>query len=195
MTKPRRIDADDPEVRSLTSRAWTDTTNRYAPEVTIICRSCGTVLGAMDTTKFGPLFLSWWDVEPHSEAELNGRPLKKREYERVLEQAGWRVESVSGNPDRLERHGAAALLTLPPTMAEDCPDLMVRCEKHGDAILDRNEALSRLRTRPPRKKWKVTPSFPLQAYREPTPDPGLLSGPPIRSSITRRWSKGSTPTT
>ena len=96
--------------------------------------------------------------------------------------------SISGEPDRgYERHGTIALLELPLGTVQEYPALMVRCLKHGDAILARTEVLSALRSR--RRQLRAEVSFPLTAYDvgEPPAD-GHAANRVVNSSVTRRFS-------
>jgi hypothetical protein len=73
---------------------------------------------------------------------VNGRTLSLKEASRWVDEHEELQES-SGKPLRAPiRHGVRALLT--PGLA-DYPDLLVRCPKHGDQVLERDEVLSWIR--------------------------------------------------
>jgi hypothetical protein len=119
----------------------------------------------------------------------DGRDLKGRERRRWLAENYETIEE-SGEPiDAPLRHGVTALLALPRELAQDYPDLLMRCDNgHGDYVADRVETIALLRHVVAGGK---PASFPIAmnpgelAY----PPPSDLPGPSDRATrrITRRY--------
>lgn len=172
---PLRLEADDPGVLARTGLALLDAAEIPDPPLRLICRRCGALLARAGDTPHGPLFMSWWKARPgigyvivHGGQELKPREAKRwrDEHEKLLDSGGQPMQVPV-------RHGVCALLAPPADMAQDFPDLLVRCEKHGDATLDRHEVLRWLRqaAREPMKR-KVGVTKPFSDYRPPRPMPG-----------------------
>jgi hypothetical protein len=149
-----RLEADDPQVRALTVKAFADSAGRK-PSLAIRCAKCGALLAHAGWTKFGPLFTSSWTVESK---KLTGETRQVDRMSTLIEQ--------SGAPIGEEQHGVIALLAPPPALSQDHPDLLVRCSNHGDAVLDRQHVLTWLRDKSIKK---VSVKFPLVIYRDPDP--------------------------
>lgn len=184
MNTPLRINAEDVDVWRRTCAAFLDCQGKKEA-LTVKCRRCGRLLGAAGSTDYGPLFTSWWTVDlPLSfETYVDGRKLSRGEALRHRDRDS-PVTERSGPPIRDEgNEGVVALLELPPEMAQEYPDLMVRCADHGDAVLARVEVLNALGGPP----LRVKPRLPRLAYVAPEqvePLPG--GGKPVQSSETRR---------
>jgi hypothetical protein len=155
-----RLDAVDDEVFDLTMRA-VRTIEGTVPRVSLRCRSGGCVLGAIGATDHGPLLTSSWEVEttPPFKINANGTDLGRAQSIKRWRATG--TVTVSGTPDTYtDRHGTIALLTLPPELPQEFPDLLVRC-KHGDAVVGRSEALAWYQSK---KLVKIEVSMPLETY-------------------------------
>lgn len=143
-----RLQAEDPDVLARTEEALKLSTAISKPALEIRCQACGSSLaGVADIPGFGPLFVSSWenviDVGPHvvdkDGGELSARArAKKRKKD-------WTLVSSSGPPmtGAYEPHGVIALIG---SDSADCPDLLVRCRTHHDAVLDRIEVIKWLRS-------------------------------------------------
>jgi hypothetical protein len=161
-----RLEADDAAVISLTWRA-VDESPHAKRALDVRCASCGAPVAAAARTPIGVLFVSWWDVDVAPDFQIESADRKSRRARRDLEMALPRVE----RPDAAElhpttQHGVTALLTLPPELPDDYPDLLVRCEEHGDGVLDRDQVVSQVPRRGHRR-WKVPLRLPHLAYDDP----------------------------
>ncbi len=167
-----KLNPEGRDVWRLTWDALLDSNSRKH-SLTVKCRErgCGNTLARAGTTKYGPLFVSWWTVElplGYGETYVDGRKLSRREELRFRELFLPIVKS-SGAPIPDGRvDGTIALLALPPEMRQEYPALMVRCPDHGDATLERLDILDDLRSR--RALRKVDPSYPLLDYVLPRHD-------------------------
>jgi hypothetical protein len=159
-----RLEADDPEVLRLTALALQDSNSPdLDPPLRIVCngyggKPCGVTLARAGDTNHGPLFTSSWKVTPDPGHVIvhNGRQLKPWEARDWIEEHEELVYR-EGRPLRDDiRHGVRALLK--PGL-RDYPNLLVVCEKHGDAVLDREKVVSWLReaVNTPRKLRKPVP--------------------------------------
>jgi len=157
-----RLEALDPAVWALTLEAVAASKHDDRC-LRVVCRECGRALAWAGVTKKGPLFTSSWvtEIEHDEDMVLDARRLRPGERRLALEAAGAEIEAEGPSMDQ-GRDGVVALLALPVGMAPDYPDLLVRCDEHGDAVLDRAETLDRVRGA--RSAWKVTPSLPKREY-------------------------------
>ena len=175
MSELLRLEADDPAVLDRTGAALEISVGITRPPVKFVCGRCGHLLARLgDIPGYGPLFVSWWDVEPEPpHIVVNGRRLRGREAVRHRD-ATMPVVYREGEPLSTPlRHGVTALLALPAGMRQDYPDLLVRCVAHGDAVLDRVEVIARLRAATPNRVETVrVPVGPPRGYREPRLTPG-----------------------
>jgi hypothetical protein len=153
-----RMEADDPEVLELTGIALHDAPEIPDPALRVACQRCGAQLGRGGDTAHGPLFITSWLANPPSSTviSVNGRVLSYKNATRWVDEHE-KLLDRSGKPLRAPiRHGVRALLT--PGLV-DYPDLLVRCLKHGDEVLDRDEVLGWIREaarRPTIKKVVLT---------------------------------------
>lgn len=173
-----RLQVSDPAVWAHTLRAIEDSATRK-PLLKVKCARCGAELAQVGITAHGPLFTSSWKVPipAGSEAKALGPPTK-----------------LSGPaPLRSEIHGALAVLALPPDLPAEYPDLLVRCARHGDAVLDRREALRRLPADGAKPlQWRVTPGS-RQDYEWPPPDVVADSWAVHERHSTAEWQFGAVP--
>jgi hypothetical protein len=144
-----RLVADDEDVRAATVGALLAARD-LTPALQIRCKECRSrILGrAGYVPRYGPLFTAFWRAEPLYTAGkmviASGRTLRPRE------RAAWlgkhtEVTSKTEHADEPVSDGVIALLAVPVGLTADYPDLMVRCKRHGDALLDRLEILEALR--------------------------------------------------
>jgi hypothetical protein len=139
-----RLEADDPEVLELTGIALHDVLEIPDPPLRVACQRCGAQLGRGGDTRNGPVFTTSWLVNPPRSTviSINGRVLSHKAASRWVDEHETLLAS-SGKPlSEPIRHGVRALLT--PGLV-DYPDLLVRCPKHGDPVLDRDEVLGWIR--------------------------------------------------
>lgn len=182
-----RLMADDPAVVELTGAAVSASNeHRVKPTLQIICQKCGSVLAKVGDTECGPLFTSVWTIaSPLFFVEyVRGRKLSRKQALANMER---HLVSRSGQAMDASRHNCVvALLALPANVAPDYPDLLVRCAKHGDAILDRLETLQWLREsaqKPQRRR--VTVSRPFAEYTVPAVPPWAGAPAKINSETYR----------
>lgn len=180
-----QLNAVNEDVWRRTGNAMLDSVGRK-PSIEVKCRRCGRTLGAAGNTAYGPLFTSGWPVELPLDEEffVDGRMLSRREALR-LRDVVFPVRERSGPPIRDQKlEGTLALLALPPEMHQEYPDLMVRCDRHGDAVLLRQDLLDAFREG--RAVRKVDPSRPHLAYVCPPHVEPLPGARTTRSHETRR---------
>lgn len=152
--RPVKLDPATPEVQRLTRRAL-EASRAVPPSLIIRCADCGAKLAQAGYTPAGPLFTSSWVEAPElgitvytAEGELD--PFAAERWLR-------RHHGPEGaHRPPVDRDGTIALLTLPPGTADDFPDLVVRCNAHGDAVLDRVEVLAWLREKKRERKVNLT---------------------------------------
>lgn len=157
-----RLQPETEAVRDLTSRA-NAASSTVKPTLTVRCQKCQGVLGHAGYTDVGPLWTASWTTDPDPIPEMDvlteqGK-LTGRGKARHLKSSTF--IHFQGDDPGLERgrDGYVALLALPPCVADDYPDLYVRCVDHGDVVLDRLELLEHLRRH--KSLWKVQTSYPL----------------------------------
>ena len=157
-----RLEALDPAVWALTLEAVAASKHDDRC-LRVVCRECGRALAWAGVTKKGPLFTSSWvtEIEHDEDMVLDARRLRSRERRLALEAMDAEITTEGPSMDR-GRDGVVALLALPVGMTPDYPDLLVRCDIHGDAVLDRAETLNRVRAA--RSAWKVSLSLPKREY-------------------------------
>jgi len=157
-----RLEALDPAVWALTLEAVAASKHDDRC-LRVVCRECGRALAWAGVTKKGPLFTSSWvtEIEHDEDMVLDARRLRPGERRLALEAAGAEITTEGPSMDQ-GRDGVVSLLALPVGMTPDYPDLLVRCDSHGDAVLDRAETLARVRAA--RSPWKVTLSLPTREY-------------------------------
>ena len=165
MTEPLKIDVDDDHLWRTTLEAVAATQERKRPRITIRCAGeCGAALGGLDVMPQGPLMISWWEFPAKPEVVLvNGVKVPRDEWER---RNNLRVKEWGPPPGDTETMSVIALIGsgLP-----EYPALLVRCATHGDLVLDRTEALDRLRQVKVggHDIWAVTPTLPFSDYLSP----------------------------
>jgi hypothetical protein len=170
-----RLEADDPAVLELTGLALHDAIAIPDPPLRLVCSRCGALLARAGDTGHGPLFTSSWHCEPEIgySVVVNGRKLSRSEAIKWRAQHDELVQRRGEPMHAPLLHGVTALLTLPADLAQDHPDLLVRCDKHGDRVLDRTEVLNWLRQAALKPaKRKVAVSQPVSTYRHPQSAPG-----------------------
>lgn len=143
-----------PEVQRLTAAALA-ASRSVTPSLTIRCKACGTKLAQAGYTARGPLFTSSWIEPPELGIEVfigQGRLEPFPAHRWILDHCDNDVADDLG----YDRNGTIALLTLPPGMDDDYPDLVVRCNAHGTAVLDRHLVIRLLPTRIPTHKVAVS---------------------------------------
>jgi hypothetical protein len=174
-----RLHPSDPAVRALVLRAITASNNPKIRPLVVRCKTCRAELAKAGMTSAGPLFRSRWRVPETTPGGMTRRAQERRldELARDMQTRGddtWM--SVVEPADHDYHEGVWALLALPPTMPADYPDLLVRCERDGDAVLARLEVLARLRRR--ERAWEVPVSMPRLDHTAPDsswlrPDPAV----------------------
>ena len=135
-------------------------------ELDVRCRAGGDSSGAGETPH-GPLFIAVWRVPALGTIAFNGEHLAKRQ-----ERGAWKsMRAARGRrqlgPDAADEgvETSIGLLALLVSLPSEYPDFMVRCPDHGDAVVDRLEVLTRLRSGD--RSMKVDTSFPRCAYTKP----------------------------
>lgn len=108
------------------------------------CAACNTKLGEAANTAHGPGFAAWWrDYVPQPWAVIvDGHKLTDRE---TMQHTLKRAEYVEGDWGK-EPCGYFAPLAIPPELPHEYVPLLVRCVRHGDAILNRGAVLAALRS-------------------------------------------------
>lgn len=160
------LDPMTTEVRRLTVAAVA-ASSKVTPTLTVRCSQCKGSVGHAAMTSAGPFFTSSWTVQDALgfEVVVGGRTLNRRQAVRYRDQQ-LPVATSSGSPIANEHvDGLHALLALPPGVGDDYPALLVRCDKHGDAVLDRLELLAALRRDEP--SFLAALSWPLTPYQAP----------------------------
>lgn len=165
---PLRLQADDPAVLERTGRALADSQPIGRPPLSLICDQCGHTLARIGDTAHGPLFTSSWEVPaPMGQViVVNGERLRPRAARRFVEQHTELIDQTGRPMTTPLVHGVVALLAVPAGMTPDFPDLLVRCNAHGDAILDRLDVIARLRAVKPNR----VESQPVPVTRADTED-------------------------
>lgn len=179
---PLRLTVADEEVWNLTLEAMA-ATEGLRPTLALRCQACGSKLAAAGVTPIGPVFTSAWDVElPLGHAVyVNGVKLPRRATLK-FDQKMFEVVERRGRPqDHIGRDGVVALLVVPPHMPQEYPDLLVRCNDHGDVLLDRLQVLTWIRDGRTKSR-KVAVRLPHREY-----DRGRAGGTKRRSRETRRF--------
>lgn len=181
MSEPVYIDPATDEVRRLTAAALVASPTDSREPTKIRCTKCGVFMGALVSTRRGPLFTSTWKTEPPLVGEVvyvnestgERRTLTRRGAIRFRDKTSVVVE---GEPlDDHGRDGVIALLALPPGTPDDYPALLLRCPDHGDVVVDRTDALAVIR-RPDSEPWRVRTSKPFTEYRYHDPGAAWLRG-------------------
>lgn len=165
MSDPLRICVRDDVVWRATIAAVVASRD-LAPAVTYRCRQCGAYLAGAAATSRGPLFVATWQVQVFSGHVLNGRRLTEREYRKRFP-----PENERGRPMLEVPESTLALLQVPNHMRSEYPDLLVRCSRHGDAVLERSDVLGHLERRS-RTAVPVDVKPPFRAYAPPRDDFG-----------------------
>lgn len=184
MTEPIYIDPATDQGRRLTAAALLAARDaKHAASFRCSVPRCGRVLARVGLTSAGPLFTSSWEVEtPIGFAvKVNGRKLSRREAlafrdrtRPVLERSGPKITETTVD-------GVVAHLALPAGI-DDYPPLLVRCPRHGDAVIPLDLARAALR----RKPGLVTVSKPFTAYAFHDPEGSWLPDAPSTRSTERR---------
>lgn len=181
-----RINVENDAVWHETLRALHSASPTAAPAVTYRCRGCGALLARAGETAHGPLFWASWRMPVDSGIVVNHQRATMSQYQR---RAGGVVEWESGRLEVEETHDTIALLRLAPGMPSEYPDLLVRCNKDGDAVLERSAVLGHIE-RPPRSgRVKVDVKPPHREYTDPRDDlwPPGIPETTVRWSERRRW--------
>ncbi len=154
-----RIHPTDPDVQRRVRLAWLESMQPGKRDVTKFyrCRACrkGNNLASVTPTSFGPFFASGWN-EPIIEEMDDGNTTTRRQV----------AKSFAGlvQYDMIDTgRGVAALLDLPSDLVQDFPDLLLRCEHHGDLVLDRGQIMREFQT-DRRRSFNVDPKFPRLDY-------------------------------
>jgi hypothetical protein len=161
--EPLRINVADDDVWRATLAA---VAAGSSPTVTYRCQRCGAQLAGAAKTPYGPLFIATWQVPAVSGHVLNGRRLTEREYRKRFPPLYERGQPTLEIPE-----STLALLQVPAGMRAEYPDLLVRCTRDGDAVLERSVVLGDLE-RPPRRPVAVQVEMPFRAYIPPRDDFG-----------------------
>jgi hypothetical protein len=162
-----RLEADDDAVLALTARALAESRGTK-PSLDVRCADCGASLGGASRTPTGILFMSWWevDVAPDFTIEATTRRRRRSGLNQWDPDLPMVAQPPTATGHATTRHGVIALLTLPPDLPDDYPDLLVRCAEHGDGVLDADQVVGQVPSRGHRR-WKVPLRPPHLAYREP----------------------------
>jgi hypothetical protein len=167
MSDVMRLEADDESVIVLTARALAESRDAK-PALDVRCADCGAALATASRTPTGVLFVSWWEVDVAPDFRIERTERRRRS--RAPDQSDPALPAVAQPPTpttrATARHGVVALLTLPPDLPADYPDLLVRCAEHGDGVLDPDQIVGQLPTRGQRR-WKVPLRLPHLHYRDP----------------------------
>jgi hypothetical protein len=159
-----RIDVDDPEVLELLDQAVARKPLDPKPRIRIFCDQCSRKMADVWSTQFGPLFLSHWELEDRlmfDVRDAHGSQIPERQAIKVLtERENVTIESSNTK----DLHAVVALLDLPAELAQDYPDLLVRCSTHGDAVLDR---MAIARWWAEKSRVSVSVNKPHRTYRTP----------------------------
>lgn len=182
MTDPICIDVADDAVWMTTVRA-VEASSRVPATLTIRCSQCQSELGQAGVVPhYGPLFMSWWSAPKSSRTVVNGAEYNERQLH-AYEAAHPHTEVVKDRGQVDGRDGVIALLRLHATLPEQYPALLVRCRRHGDAVLDRSEVLDALGAKSSELQADVT--LPTTSYLPPRSD--LLDGTSRRTRrVTRK---------
>ena len=129
-----RLEADDPRVLERTQRALEE--SAHAKPVKIRCAGCQSTVALIGTTASGPLFISSWPAERPTDhaVRVNEVELAPRAARKWVDKQHPLVARSGAPVDRPEVHGSVALLALPIELRQDYPDLLVRCNEHGDEV-------------------------------------------------------------
>lgn len=121
------------------------------PTLTVTCGTCGAALAHAGPVPTGHLWSARWETveEFGVEVRVSGEAQKPRSAAR---RAGFDREIAAG------QDGYFADLAVPDGSAKAVP-LYVRCSRHGDAVLSRDEVLGALRSGRPRLKVRVATPF------------------------------------
>ncbi len=149
-----RLHPTDPEVRRLTCKAILASNRPGLKRLVVRCSRCRGRLAKAAYTDAGPFFVSRW-----REPVVLSNGWTQRQQEEFENEVATLVE---GSFPTDQHHSVYAILALPPRMTADYPDLMVRCERDGDAVLDRRDVLDRIRRGD--NEWDVEVSFPRREY-------------------------------
>lgn len=118
---------------------------------------CGQLLAvAGEVPGYGPLFTSRWMVPVQSPITYKGASMSERRARRLLAQSD--NVTVTGEPLLEVPTGAIGLIG---DGLDEYPDLLVRCPKHGDHLVDRGEVLAMLSSM---FTMKVIPSKPVRNF-------------------------------
>jgi hypothetical protein len=167
-----RIHVADDDVWRLTLDALAASCDVPAA-LTIRCATCRRTIGyAGDVPNYGPLFTASWQVPAPSPATVNGRPMNERQRHRFEDHNPSLDVDQTGEPVTDETHGTIALLRLPAGYPEEYPTLLVRCARHGDAVLDRGEVLGALHDG--HRETLAPATRPLTSYVPPRRDFGSV---------------------
>lgn len=155
------------------------------------CAECAnrrrtTKLGLAANTAQGPGFAaSWadWEVE-WGEVHVSGRKLGAREtLSHLLDSA----TTVTGDWGKT-REGYFAALAIPPELTQEYVPLLVRCPRHGDALLNRDAVVAGLRRQ--QRVFLARPAGGVRLDVVPQQVEGLRHGERKHASLTTTFGAG-----
>ncbi len=158
MTDKLRLITSDPAVWEFTLEVIQHEPRRC---IDIRCKVGGCRLGRVCDTNAGLVLTSKWanELEPPI---ITSPSLTRQQNLNFLERRfGW----TPGDP-ALAEHGVIALLRPPDHLPDAVPDLLVRCNSHGDAVLDRDE-IAQWFSGPGPDRRKIAVGKPFHPYVEP----------------------------
>jgi hypothetical protein len=172
MTDAVKIHPDDDTVWALTLDAVKDSQGRKQ-SLTVRCSQCRRALAGAGQTKNGALFVSYWELEQgFTGVFYKGQRVPRRVAIKGLDRIMPVVDQSGPASSEPAGQFGFALLELPCELAQDYPDLLVRCARHGDAVLNRIEVLELLGQA---TEKLVDVAFPHREYRSRDDFPGFPS--------------------
>lgn len=143
------LTAKDPVVLDLTAKALL-ASRSMMPILELRCvrGACGDLLGGAAVTPFGPLLTTSWTVPVQADLAVDGSELSLVKFNATMKARGATLEGDIP----VDRKGTVILLQLPSNVAQDFPDVIVRCRTHGYAQLERLAVLDALRQASKRKR-------------------------------------------
>ncbi|MBK8333278.1 MAG: hypothetical protein IPL07_13090 [Acidimicrobiaceae bacterium] len=135
-----RLEVQSEDVWNLTLQAMAtahDLGAEHSLEIRCVAGGCGQLLGVAGMVPgFGPLFTSRWMVPVQSPITYKGATMSERRARHLLAQSN--NVTITGAPLLEVPTGVIGLIG---EGLDEYPDLLVRCAKHGDLVLDRAEVL------------------------------------------------------
>jgi hypothetical protein len=144
-----RLEPTDPAVRERTAAAVRASNEQnIRPALQVRCQKCRVLLARVgDVHGHGPLFTASWVVagDDGHKVIVNGVELRDRDRAKWIAEH-YETGAESGRPMYAPLHHIViALLAQPSSFAQDYPDLLTRCPRHGDYVADRLAVLKALR--------------------------------------------------